>query len=95
MIHGTHDLKSTQTTIPFFKSNNLDYADLVGFMGEHAQTAGWILFVIITIFVVTAVSNGANLNDGMDGMAAGNSAIIGLTLGILAYVSSHIEFAGT
>ena len=93
MIHGTNDLKSTQTTIPFFKSNNLDYADLVSFMGEHAQTAGWILFVIITIFVVTAVSNGANLNDGMDGMAAGNSAIIGATLGILAYVSSHIEFA--
>ena len=55
----------------FFKSNNLDYADLVAFMGDHAQTAGWILFVIITIFVVTAVSNGANLNDGMDGMAAG------------------------
>ena len=62
-------------------------------MDEHAQTAGWILFVIITIFVVTAVSNGANLNDGMDGMAAGNSAIIGATLGVLAYVSSHIEFA--
>ena len=73
VIHGTNDLKSTQTTIPFFKSNNLDYADLVSFMGEHAQTAGWILFVIITIFVVTAVSNGANLNDGMDGMAAGPS----------------------
>ena len=94
VIHGTNDLKSTQTTIPFFKSNNLDYADLVAFMGDHAQTAGWVLFVIITIFVVTAVSNGANLNDGMDGMAAGNSAIIGATLGILAYVSSHIEFAG-
>ena len=78
VVHGTNDLKSTQTTIPFFKSNNLDYADLVAFMGDHAQTAGWILFVIITIFVVTAVSNGANLNDGMDGMAAGNSAIIGL-----------------
>ena len=62
-------------------------------MGEHAQTAGWILFVLITIFVVTAVSNGANLNDGMDGMAAGNSAIIGITLGILAYVSSHINYA--
>ena len=93
VIHGTNDLKSTQTTIPFFKSNNLDYADLVSFMGEHAQTAGWILFVIITIFVVTAVSNGANLNDGMDGMCAGNSAIIGVALGILAYVSSHIEFA--
>jgi phospho-N-acetylmuramoyl-pentapeptide-transferase len=63
-------------------------------MGEHKQAVGWVIFVIVTIFVVTAVSNGANLNDGMDGMAAGNSAIIGLTLGILAYVSSHIEFAG-
>lgn len=92
VVHAAKEIKATQTTIPFFKSNNFDYADLVGFMGEHAQTAGWILFVIITIFVVTAVSNGANLNDGMDGMAAGNSAIIGLTLGILAYVSSHIEY---
>ena len=93
VVHKPQDQKSTKTTIPFFKNNNLDYADLVGFMGEHAQTAGWILFVLVTIFVVTAVSNGANLNDGMDGMAAGNSAIIGLTLGILAYVSSHIEYA--
>ena len=84
-------MKSTQTTIPFFKNNNFDYADLVGFMGDYAQPVGWIIFVLVTIFVVTAVSNGANLNDGMDGMAAGNSAIIGLTLGILAYVSSHIE----
>ena len=94
VIHKSHDEKSTKTTIPFFKNNNLDYADFVGFMGEHAQTAGWIVFVLITIFVVTAVSNGANLNDGMNGMAAGNSAIIGVTLGILAYVSSHIEYAG-
>lgn len=94
VIHKSHDEKSTKTTIPFFKNNNLDYADFVGFMGEHAQTAGWIVFALITIFVVTAVSNGANLNDGMDGMAAGNSAIIGVTLGILAYVSSHIEYAG-
>jgi phospho-N-acetylmuramoyl-pentapeptide-transferase len=93
VVHKTNNIKSTKTTIPFFKSNNLDYADIVGFLGRHAQTGGWILFVIITIFVVTAVSNGANLNDGMDGMAAGNSAIIGVTLGILAYVSSHIEFA--
>lgn len=93
IVHESEAEKSTQTTIPFFKNNNLDYADIVGFMGEHAQTAGWIVFVIITIFVVTAVSNGANLNDGMDGMAAGNSAIIGVTLGILAYVSSHIEYA--
>lgn len=93
VIHGKNDIKSTKTTIPFFKNNNLDYADIVSFMGEHAQTAGWILFVLVTIFVVTAVSNGANLNDGMDGMAAGNSAIIGVALGILAYVSSHTAFA--
>ena len=93
VVHKNIDEKSTKTTIPFFKNNNLDYADFVGFMGDHAQTAGWIVFVLVTIFVVTAVSNGANLNDGMDGMAAGNSAIIGVTLGILAYVSSHIEYA--
>lgn len=93
VVHKPVDEKSTKTTIPFFKNNNLDYADFVGFLGEHAQDAGWIVFVLITIFVVTAVSNGANLNDGMDGMAAGNSAIIGVTLGILAYVSSHIEYA--
>lgn len=93
VVHAAKEIKATQTTIPFFKSNNFDYSDLVGFMGEHAQTAGWVLFVIITIFVVTAVSNGANLNDGMDGMAAGNSAIIGVALGVLAYVSSHIAFA--
>ena len=93
IVHKSQPEKSTKTTIPFFKNNNLDYADFVAFAGEHAQTAGWILFVIVTIFVVTAVSNGANLNDGMDGMAAGNSAIIGVTLGILAYVSSHTGYA--
>jgi phospho-N-acetylmuramoyl-pentapeptide-transferase len=93
IVHAHTDMKSTQTTIPFFKNNNLDYADFVSFLGDNAQAAGWVIFVIVTIFVVTAVSNGANLNDGMDGMTAGNSAIIGLTLGILAYVSSHIEFA--
>lgn len=94
VIHKSETVKSTRTTIPFFKNNNLDYADIVGFMGEHKQEAGWVLFVFVTIFVVTAVSNGANLNDGMDGMAAGNSAIIGVTLGILAYLTSHIEYAG-
>jgi len=94
IVHKSKEEKSTKTTIPFFKNNNLDYADIVGFLGDYAQTGGWILFVLVTIFVVTAVSNGANLNDGMDGMAAGNSAIIGVTLGILAYVSSHIEYAG-
>lgn len=94
VVHKSQSVKSTKTTIPFFKNNNFDYADLVSFLGKHAQMAGWIIFVLVTIFVVTAVSNGANLNDGMDGMAAGNSAIIGVTLGILAYVSSHIEYAG-
>ena len=93
VIHKNDDEKSTKTTIPFFKNNNLDYADFVGFLGKYSQTAGWFIFILVTIFVVTAVSNGANLNDGMDGMAAGNSAIIGVTLGILAYVSSHIEYA--
>ncbi len=93
VVHQSHDKKSTKTTIPFFKNNNLDYAEFVSFMGRYSQAAGWIVFVLIAIFVVTAVSNGANLNDGMDGMAAGNSAIIGVALGILAYVSSHIEYA--
>lgn len=91
---GNKDVKSTQTTIPFFKNNNLDYADLFGFMGERAQLCGWIFFVLMTIFVVTAVSNGANLTDGLDGLATGTSAIIGTTLGILAYLSGHFEFAG-
>ena len=94
VVHAAKEIKATQTTIPFMKSNNLDYADLTAFMGRYARAAGWVLFVLVTIFVVTAVSNGANLNDGMDGVAAGNSAIIGATLGILAYVSSHIEYAG-
>lgn len=93
IVHKSEPVKSTITTIPFVKNNNFDYADLVGFMGEHKTEAGWIVFVLVTIFVITAVSNGANLNDGMDGMAAGNSAIICIALGILAYVSSHIEFA--
>lgn len=93
VVHKEYHQKSTKTTIPFFKNNNLDYADFVPFLGKHAQTGGWILFVLVTILVVASVSNGANLNDGMDGMAAGNSAIIGVTLGILAYVSSHIEYA--
>ncbi|MGL5273189.1 MAG: phospho-N-acetylmuramoyl-pentapeptide-transferase [Phocaeicola sp.] len=93
VVHNEHHQKSTKTTIPFFKNNNLDYADFVPFLGKYAQVGGWIIFVLVTILVVASVSNGANLNDGMDGMAAGNSAIIGATLGILAYVSSHIEYA--
>ncbi|MBO5611358.1 MAG: phospho-N-acetylmuramoyl-pentapeptide-transferase [Prevotella sp.] len=91
--HRSQPAKSLKTTIPFVKGHNLDYSKVMGFMGKYKTAAGWILFVIMTIIVVTAVSNGANLNDGMDGMCAGNSAIIGVALGIFAYVSSHIEFA--
>ena len=86
-------VKSTQTTIPFVKNNNLDYESLVSFMGDYAEPAAWVLFVMLVIFIVTSVSNGANLTDGLDGLAAGSSAIIGVTLGILAYVSGHIGFA--
>lgn len=86
-------VKSTQTTIPFFKNNNLDYEWFVSFLGDYSGAAAWILFVIVVIFIVTAVSNGANLTDGLDGLAAGSSAIIGVTLGILAYVSGHIQFS--
>lgn len=93
IVHQQKAEKSLKTTIPFLKSHNLDYSEIMSFCGKHKVAAGWILFVIMTIFVVTAVSNGANLNDGMDGMCAGNSAIIGVALGILAYVSSHYEFA--
>lgn len=93
IVHKSAPVKSTITTIPFVKNNNLDYANLMSFCGKYKRQAGWILFVLVTIFVITAVSNGANLNDGMDGMAAGNSAIICIALGVLAYVSSHIEYA--
>ena len=91
--HRSEAHKSLKTTIPFVKGHNLSYSNLMSFCGKHKVAAGWILFVVMTIVVVTAVSNGANLNDGMDGMCAGNSAIIGVVIGILAYVSSHIQFA--
>ena len=87
------ETKSTKTTIPFLKNNNFDYAKLVDWAGEYKVEAAWLVFVLMTIFVVTAVSNGANLTDGLDGLAAGSSAIIGVALGVLAYMSSHFEFA--
>lgn len=92
-VRYTPEVKSTQTTIPFLKNNNLDYRSLASFMSNHRTAATWIIFVIITIFIVTAVSNGANLTDGLDGLAAGSSAIIGVALGILAYVSSNLRYA--
>lgn len=89
----TRDIKSTKTTIPFFKDNEFDYAWFTSFAGEYAEELGWILFILITILIVTAVSNGANLTDGLDGLATGTSAIAGVTLGILAYVSGNMVYA--
>lgn len=85
--------KSTKTTIPFVKNNNFDYSYIFTWAGENAQLLGWIFFMLMVIIVVTAVSNGANLTDGLDGLSTGVSAIIGITLVILAYLSSHVEFA--
>lgn len=85
--------KVNKTTIPFIKNHNLDYSEIMSFCGDYKEEAGWVLFVIVTVIVVTAVSNGANLNDGMDGMLAGNAAIIGVTLALLAYVSSNVNWA--
>lgn len=93
VTYEAEGVKSTQTTIPFFKNNNLDYEWFTSFLGDYAEPAAWILFVLVVIFIVTSVSNGANLTDGLDGLAAGSSAIIGVTLGVLAYVSGHIQFA--
>ena len=87
-------VKSTKTTIPFLKNHNLNYADLFKWAGpKWMYNLAWIFLVLLTIFIVAAVSNGSNLNDGMDGMASGNSAIIGLTLVILAYISSNVVTA--
>ena len=83
----TKDIKSTKTTIPFFKDNEFDYAWFTSFAGKYADELGWLLFVLVTIFIITAVSNGANLTDGLDGLATGTSAIIGATIGFLWYNS--------
>ncbi len=87
------ELKSTKTNIPFFKNNELDYGNIVAWLGADPQKYAWLIFIPIVIFIVTAVSNGANLTDGIDGLAAGTSAIIVLTLGIFAWVSGNIIFS--
>jgi phospho-N-acetylmuramoyl-pentapeptide-transferase len=90
----TLEKKSTKTTIPFVKNNEFDYAWLVAFLNDpFRRPFTWIVFVLIVIFIITAVSNGANLTDGLDGLATGTSAIIGVALAILAYVSSNIIYA--
>ncbi len=85
--------KSTKTTIPFFKENEFDYADLITWINPSLEKYAWIIFILVSIFIITAVSNGANLTDGIDGLAAGTSAIIVLTLGIFAWVSGNIIFS--
>jgi phospho-N-acetylmuramoyl-pentapeptide-transferase len=87
------ETKSTKTTIPFVKANEFDYADLITWIHPSLEKYAWIVFVFVVIFIITAVSNGANLTDGIDGLAAGTSAIIVLTLGIFAWVSGNIIFS--
>lgn len=85
--------KSVKTTLPFVKGNQLDYAYFVKFMGEDYQKYAWLIFIPFIIFIITAVSNGANLTDGIDGLAAGSSAIIVVTLGVFTWISGNIIFA--
>ena len=87
------ETKSTKTTIPFVKQNEFDYADLITWISPSLEKYAWVVFIIMVIFIITAVSNGANLTDGIDGLAAGTSAIIVLTLGIFAWVSGNIIFS--
>ena len=82
--------KSSKTTIPFFKNNEFDYHRLTSWMGEDAKNYAWVLFIFVVVLIITSVSNGANLTDGLDGLAAGSSAIIGVTLALFAYVSGNI-----
>ena len=93
MVQAAAEEKSTATTIPFFKNNEFDYADLLSIMGDGFQDYSWLIFIPIVIFIITAVSNGANLTDGIDGLAAGTSAISVLTLGIFTFVSGNIIFS--
>jgi len=87
------EIKSTMTTIPFIKNNELDYGDFISWAGDGYEKYAWLIFIPIIILIVTAVSNGANLTDGIDGLAAGTSAIIVFTLGIFTWVSGNIIFS--
>lgn len=87
------NVKSTKTTIPFFKNNEFEYADLISWAGDHKSWMLPVLFILMVIFIVTAVSNGANITDGIDGLATGTSAIVGTTLAVFAYVSGNTVFA--
>lgn len=92
-VPTTHQEKSTATTIPFTKNNELDYAEFLSWMGEGYENYAWLIFIPVVIFIVTAISNGANLTDGIDGLAAGTSAIVVVTLGLFAWISGNIIFS--
>lgn len=93
MVSEKVDVKALNTTIPFVKKNEFNYEVLVSWLGEDAKKYTWVVFIPIVIFIITAVSNGANLTDGIDGLAAGSSAIIGVTLALFAWVSGNIIFS--
>ena len=93
VVYESDPVKTPLTTIPFVKNNNFDYGWLTSWAGEYAETAAWILVIIVTVFVVTATSNGANLTDGLDGLATGSSAIIGAALAIMAYLGSNVIYS--
>lgn len=93
VIYENKTVKSPQTTIPFVKNNNFNYSWITGWLGDNAETGGWIVFFLITIFLVSATSNGANLNDGLDGMTAGLSAIAGVALAVMAYLGGNIIYS--
>jgi phospho-N-acetylmuramoyl-pentapeptide-transferase len=92
-VYYTEDVKSTKTNIPFFKNNELDYAKIFKTYGGNSETLTFIVYLLVIVFIVTAVSNGANITDGIDGLATGTSAIMGGTLAILAYVSGNVIFS--
>ena len=93
VINNNKNIKATLTTIPLLKNNEFDYHSLISWMGVNSKNYTWLVFIPIVIFIITAVSNGANLTDGIDGLAAGTSAIIVFALGIFAWVSGNINFA--
>lgn len=89
-VKNYEDVKSTKTTVPFFKNNELDYNNILPFLSNDYT---WVIYVLIVILIITAVSNGANLTDGIDGLAAGTAGIIGLTIAIFAYLSGRVDFS--
>ena len=93
VTYKSEDVKTPQTTLPFIKNHNFNYQSLTQWMGKYSETGGWIVFVLIVIFVVTATSNGANLTDGLDGLCTGTSAIIGVALAIMAYLGGNIIYS--